>query len=102
METAVATLMTEASVETAKHLLKRIVRGKVSFLVPDYFKYPIVPGMYHENPIAYKEGFTFHLVNDSRSPIMVSLFSFKAYWKSDSKQFSADLDPKYCLRTIDP
>lgn len=101
MEAFFANLVTEASVETVKHLLKRITRGKVSFLIPDYFKYPIVIGSYHQNPIAYREGFAFHVVNYSKSPIMLSFFSFKAYWKSDSKQFSTMLNPKFYLKTID-
>lgn len=101
MEDVFATLITQASVETVKHLFKHIARGKVSFLIPDYFKYPIVPGRYHENPIAYKEGFTFHIVNYSKSPIMLSFFLFKAYWESGSKQLSTMLDPKYYLKTIE-
>ena len=101
MEEFFATLIIEASVETVKGLFKRITRGKVSFLIPDYFKYPIVVGLYHQNPIAYKKGFEFHVANYSNSPIMLSFFSFKAYWESNSKQFSTMLDPRYCLQTID-
>jgi hypothetical protein len=101
MEEFSASIVAEAAVETAKHLFKYIIRGKFSFLIPDYFKYPIVPGAYHQNPIALKEGFAFHVANNSKSPIMLSFFVLKAHWKRDSKQFSATLDPKYYLKAID-
>lgn len=100
MDPIFAKIMTDVSLESVKYLFKRLTPGKVNFLVPDYFKYPIVPGSYHQNPIAYREGFVFHMVNNTKSPIMLSFFLFKAYWKSGSEKCSTSLDPKYYLETI--
>lgn len=101
MDQYVAKIVTDVSLEAVKYLFKHLAPRNVTFLIPDYFKYPIVPGLYHQNPIAYKEGFVFHLINNTKSPIMLSFFLFKAYWKSGSKKASTSLDPKYYLKTID-
>jgi len=101
MDQYVAKIVTDISWEAVRYLFKRLSPGKVAFLVPDYIKYPAPVGTYHDNPIAYKEGFVFHLINKTKSPIMLSFFSFKAHWKSDSKNASASLDPKYYLKAID-
>ena len=101
LENFFAEIVLNVSFEAVKYLAQRLAKGKIEFLIPDYFKYPIVQGRYHQNPYASKKGFTFHLSNNTKSPIMLSFFVFKCYWKSGSKQFSTFLEPKYYKKTID-
>jgi len=100
MAEIIAAILTEISMETAKELLKQAKRGKFSFLIPNYYDYPITSGPFHENPVAVREGFIFHVVNGLKSPVMLSFLEFVAFWKEGSKEFLTRLEPPFLCEKI--